>query len=85
MTYNEKSFLLWCWCRRLEDNKYILMSKRQDCPYRVRNTQWYADYLGVLRQNLSLVFVNLRRKNIIKTEFKGLRNEVTYVDFTVFS
>jgi hypothetical protein len=79
LTYNEKSFLLWCWINRDSDKRCNLITS--GCGHNLdrRSIQWYADYFGIPRQTLSAVFVSLRSKNIIKT------NGVTFIDFSVFN
>jgi len=85
LSSSEKSFLLWCWASRDNDERYILMSKIQDCNTRYRNITWYANYFGMPQQTMSDVFVKLRSKNIVKTKHKGKFKEMTYVNFKIFS
>ena len=84
LTYQQKSFLLWCWICRENDERCNLFSCRQDCSLKAKTIQWYADYFGIDRADLSRIFTLFRNKNIIKTENIGTRNETTYIDFTIF-
>ena len=84
LTYQQKSFLLWCWVCRENDTRCNLISCRQDCSVRGRTVQWYADFFGIQRSALSRSLSDLRKRNILKTENIDTRNEVTYVDFTIF-
>jgi hypothetical protein len=84
MTYQQKTFLLWCWTRRSSDSRYDLLSCRQDCALEGRTIQWYADFIGVKRSNFSVMLTDLKKLRIAKIECKGTRNECLYIDFTVF-
>ena len=84
LSYNEKSFLLWCWICRDSDERCELIANFSGCKLKERSIQWYADYFGVPRQTMSDVFVKLRKKGILKTEDKGKVKEITYVNFKVF-
>lgn len=84
LAYQTKSFLLWCWICRDTDEKCGLVSCKQDCRLRERSITWYADYFGMHRQQLSTMFAQLRELGIMKIAEIDTRNEITYIDFTVF-
>lgn len=84
LTQQQKAFLLWCWSCRDTDDRCDLISKTQGCNLRYRNITWYANFFGVVRQQLSRAFSVLRKLDIIKTRKNSSGSEVTYVDFTVF-
>jgi hypothetical protein len=85
LTYNEKSFLLWCWVCRETDERCDLIMCHGNCKLSNRSIQWYADYFGIPKQTMHAVFTKLRNKNIIKTTDSGKVEEITYVDFSIFS
>jgi hypothetical protein len=84
LTYQQKAFLLWCWICRENDDRCNLISCRQDCSLNTRTIQWYADYFGIFRSGMSRLWGDLRKRRIIKIESIDTRNEITYVDFTIF-
>ena len=84
LTYQQKAFLLWCWICRDNNDQCGLISCRQDCGLRERSIQWYSDLFGIPRPHMSRMFTELKDKRIIKTEKVGTKNEVTFVDFSVF-
>lgn len=84
LTWQQKAFLLWAWSCRETNDRCIVTSNRQDCAVRDLSIQFYADLFGVSRPNLSTMFTELREKNIMKIEYEGSRNEITFVDFTIF-
>lgn len=84
LTYNERSFLLWCWIRRDADNCCVLIYSNGG-KLDKRSIQWYADYFGIPRRTLNDVFLSLKDKNIIKVGDRGKAQEITYVDFMVFN
>ncbi len=84
LSYQEKAFLLWCWAVRESDQMCALISKRQNCAVRGRTIQWYADFFGIRRPNMSRMWHNLIERRILKSANLDSRNEVIYVDFTVF-
>ena len=84
LDYQHKVFLLWCWDRSLDKIRYDLTSCRQNCGVRNRTVQWYANKMGIHRQRMSIVLIQLKELGIVKIEYEGTRNECTYVDFTMF-
>ena len=84
MTYQQKTFLLWCWTRRASDSRYEVLSCRQDCHLEGRSIQWYADFCGMKRQAFSRMLLDLQKLRIVKIECEGTRNECSYIDYTVF-
>ena len=83
LTYNEKSFLLWCWICRDDDKKCDLIVSNE---YKLskRTIQWYADYFGIPKQTMHDVFTSLKRKGIMKTKHDDVVGEITYINFSVF-
>lgn len=84
LTWQQKAFLLWAWSCRETNDRCIVTSNRQDCAVRDLSIQFYASLFGIDRADLSKMFADLRSKRMMKTEDEGSRNEVTFVDFTVF-
>lgn len=84
LTWQQKAFLLWAWSCRENNDRCIITSNRQDCAVRDLSLQFYADLFGIHRPDLSKMFADLRGKRILKIEYEGTRNEITFVDFTVF-
>jgi hypothetical protein len=85
LTYQQKAFLLWCWDCRENDDRCNLISKRQDCRLRDKTIQDYANFFGIRRASLSEMFSSFREVGILKIEEIGTRNEVVYIDFTLFT
>ena len=84
LSYNEKSFLLWCWISRDTDERCNLITNQCGHNLDSKSMKWYADYFGVAKQTMHNVFTKLRDKDIITTECKGKHREITYVNFKVF-
>jgi hypothetical protein len=85
LTYQQKAFLLWCWDCRENETRCNLISGRQNCRLRGRTIQWYADFFNIPRQQLSPMFKDLREKGIMQAENIDSRNEIIFINFTVFN
>jgi hypothetical protein len=83
-TYQQKAILLWCWVNRTSSGRCELMSCRDPCALRDRSVLWYADFLGIPRNQLWNFFAYLKKIGVIKIEYEGTRNECTYIDFGVY-
>ncbi len=85
LSYPQKAFLLWCWHCRETDDRCDLISCRQDCELRERSIKWYSDFFRIHYSNFYYrIYKPLEAQGMIKTEKYGTRNEMTYIDFTVF-
>jgi len=84
LTYQQKAFLLWCWSCRETDERCNLISKRQDCRLRDKTIQDYAHFFGIRRASLSEMFTFFKQVGIMKIEDVDTRNELVYIDFTLF-
>ena len=47
LTYQQKAFLLWCWIHREDDERFDLLSRRQDCALKERSIRWYVQFFQV--------------------------------------